>query len=372
MTGSWPAPVPQALASVSPSRVNSLLRCGLRVAFEQDHRFRHWRRPTPRSSLGIAAHKLTEESFSHQFDNEDTEQRAAWLTRRWNALIHAQAELMRSAWGPALPPEAKDWPGYAFVKVRLVRRLAREQIDAGSHYPAQASFRHADPATPRLPLLECRMEDPVAGIHGTPDRVEKSDGRLRVLDLKSGLHQGDVTDDQRRQMLLYGHLVTATLGESPNDLIIVDIAGRETAVPFDLSDEAGAVLLVQRTRESWNSAIEAGDTAFSLASPSPEACRWCPFRVACLPSWQAWEPSWEIPAAVSGIVREVTQASQSFEVHLAQDLPSAAAGEEARLVGIPEQGIAVGDHLVVTDVDQIGQGAYRLRWWSRVRLTKTS
>jgi hypothetical protein len=279
---------------------------------------------------------------------------------------------MRRAWAPANPPEPKDWPGYALVKVRLLRRLAREQAAARGRRPAEARPEPGESRALRLPLLEHRMEDPVAGIHGTPDLVERSAGRLRVVDLKSGLRQREVTDDQRRQLLLYGHLITTALGEAPNDLIITDLAGRETVIPFSPSDIVDVVHLALQARESWNSAISEGGSAFSLASPSPETCRWCPFRVTCLPYWEACQADWEMPAAVSGNVRAMAEPDHHFGIWLTQDLPPSASGGRVRLVGITETGIAIGDHVVVTDVDQIGQDAYRLRWWSRVRRTKTA
>jgi RecB family exonuclease len=279
---------------------------------------------------------------------------------------------MRRVWAPANPPEAKNWPGYALVKVRLIRRLGREQADARGRRPAEAHPEPGNARALRLPLLERRMEDPVAGIHGTPDLVERSASRLRVVDLKSGLRQREVTDDQRRQLLLYGHLVTTTLGEIPKDLIIMDLTGRETIIPFSPSDIADVVQLALQTRESWNSAISEGDTAFSLASASPETCRWCPFRVTCLPYWEACKADWKMPTAVSGNVREVAEADHHFGIWLSQDLPQSASGTRVRLVGITETSVAIGDHIVVTDVDQIGQDAYRLRWWSRVRRTKAT
>ena len=159
----------------------------------------------------------------------------------------------------------------------------------------------SDAAMPNLPLVEHRLEDPATGIYGTPDRVELIHGRLRVVDLKSGLHQQDATDNQRRQLLLYAHLVKATLGQAPDDLVIIDIGGRKTYVAFDTSDMAEAVRVAQRARDAWNSGISSRQPPYSLAAPGPSACRWCPFRVTCRPSWETWAPEWSyrLPPRVS-------------------------------------------------------------------------
>ena len=266
--------------------LNLLLQCGLRAAFELDDSFRHWRRLTPRSALGNVAHRLMAEAYSGHFADQDQQQRAALLEDRWDAPIRKQAALMQAAWAPAEPPEPRTWPGYALIKVRVIRQLAGEgdpqRTSAGAGLGATA---RPGAATASLPLVERRMADPATGIYGTPDRVERIAGRLRVVDLKSGLHQQDVTDEQRRQLLLYAHLVEVTLGQVPDVLVITDIRGRETYLPFDASDSAEAVRVAQQTREAWNSAISSSRPVYSLAAPGPSACRWCPFRVTCRPSW---------------------------------------------------------------------------------------
>jgi RecB family exonuclease len=282
MTNFWPTPGPPNLTSLSPTMLNLLLQCGLRAAFEQDDSFRRWRRLTPRSALGIVAHRLMAEAYAGQFDAHDQQGRAALIEDRWDVLVRKQAALMDAAWAPAEPPVPRNWPGYALIKVRLIRRLATQPSQQRRTAAARLeAIARPDAAKLRLPLIEHRMEDPATGIHGTPDRVERVAGRLRVVDLKSGLHQQEVTHEQRRQLLLYAHLVEVTLGQAPDDLIIVDISGHETRVPFDASDRAEVVQLAQQAREAWNSAISSGQPPYSLAAPGPSACRWCPFRVAC-------------------------------------------------------------------------------------------
>src|SRR5262249_28446994 len=103
----------------------------------------------------------------------------------------------------------------------------------------------------------------------------------------------------------------------------------------------------------------------------PTACRWCPFRVACQPSWDAWKPDWDFSAGASGIVTNVLRPNQGLEVRIQQDLPRAVASTPMRLIGLPATEIAAGDHIVATDLDRIGGEAARLRWSSRVRVTRS-
>jgi hypothetical protein len=211
------------------------------------------------------------------------------------------------------------------------------------------------------------MSDPDTRIHGTPDLVERSGGRLRVVDLKSGLRQADFTEGQRRQLLLYGHLVARTLGEDPDDLVITDSAGRETIIAFSSADIAEAVRLAVHDREAWNTAIASDGPIFALGSPSSKSCRGCPFRVVCLPYWENLRDDWEMPASISGTVEEITGTGDRTWIGVTQDLPAAARGNAARVVGLSEIDLAVGDHVVITDLDRIGREAFRLRWWSRVQ-----
>ena len=333
MTKLWPTPRPPNLASLSPSMLNVLLQCGLRAAFERDDNFRLWRRPTPRSALGIVAHQLMADADLGLFDGHDQQRRVQLIEDRWDVLVRKQAALMRAAWVPAEPPAPRKWPGYALVKVRVIRRLAKEpnqqRRTAGEGLEGTAP---TGAAKPRLPLVEHRLEDPAAGVFGTPDRVERVAGRLRVVDLKSGLHQQEVTDEQRRQLLLYAHLVEVTLGQVPDDLLIVDIGGRETRVPLDASDMTEAVQLAQQVREAWNSAISSGRPPDPSAAPGPSSCRWCPFRVTCRPSWETSEPEWELSAAAVGFVTDVSQTHH--EVRLLQELPKNVADESIRLIGL--------------------------------------
>ena len=52
----------------------------------------------------------------------------------------------------------------------------------------------------RLPAVEVWVRDPVRGLAGKPDRVEERDGRLRVVDLKSGSRQGEPSEQQQFQL----------------------------------------------------------------------------------------------------------------------------------------------------------------------------
>jgi hypothetical protein len=378
VTGKWPAPHPRRLTSVSPATLESLLQCGLRVAFEQDAVFRRWRRPTERSALGVVAHGLVEDTWRNPKDWKSPADAEADLTQQWDTLIAEQAEILLASWAPARPPPPTHWPGYALTKVRLIRRLARQAV-AGR---ARRSLRPGDaPATApaygetglRLPLVEHALFDAATGLRGTPDRVEKVDGRLRVVDLKSGVHQHVVTDPQRRQLLLYAQLVKANLGRYPDELVVIDVSGREAQVAFNESAVADAVALAVRQRDRWNQAVDRAADLSVLARPAASSCGWCPFRIVCRSSWDQWQPEWHIPAAVSGVVIDTQMRPRGGELHLMQDLPTTTTGQGARVVGLSAEHLpSRGDHIVITDVDRLGTDAVRVRWSSRIRITGAS
>jgi hypothetical protein len=44
--------------------------------------------------------------------------------------------------------------------------------------------------------------------------------------------------------------------------------------------------------DEYNGAVAAGTSLAAMAKPSPEACRWCPFKPFCPAFWAAVNPDW--------------------------------------------------------------------------------
>ena len=44
--------------------------------------------------------------------------------------------------------------------------------------------------------------------------------------------------------------------------------------------------------DEYNTAVGAATSIITMASPSPEACRWCPFKPVCPAFWATVTPEW--------------------------------------------------------------------------------
>jgi hypothetical protein len=151
------------------------------------------------------------------------------------------------------------------------------------------------------PQVEKQLEDPNTGLVGRADRIEHADGKARVIDLKAGLNQGEPTEDQRRQLLLYAVLINRTTGEWPFEIAIEDASGTQTAMPLDPGAAELALREVLLAVAAFNNRID--DAPEAAADPNPDRCRWCAFRVVCGPYWSALRSDWGHPSLLGQILQ---------------------------------------------------------------------
>ena len=259
---------------ISPSALNAWETCGRKLAFQRDPATSALNKPGPRSALGVVAHGLTELAATSQPPAGMT--RRAWLEQEWEQLLAQQVQKLATAWpGRRLPPVAQ-WDGLVATRVRSLRKLS------AAPEPEITTAAQAPAAGPGFPWIERRLEDPREGVFGTPDRVDLRNGHLRVVDLKSGVHQAGIQDGQRRQLLLYAHLVDVACGQLPAVGVIEDVSGRETSFSIESVAVTHALHEAQWAVSTFNDAIASGEVP---AQPEETACRFCPFRIVCWPYW---------------------------------------------------------------------------------------
>lgn len=352
------------LQGLSPTLASSLGQCWLRVAYSRDPEFKDLRRPTERTALGSAAHALTEKAWRGGYDPGAGSSVEEWLRSAWDQAVEEQHARLKKAWAPAAPPDPADWPGFALTRARLLRRLravATEQARqaGGSTVPN----RHVAHTPPSLPWVERRLADPTLDLVGTPDRVEQRGQDIVVVDLKSGVHQGDVTEQQRLQLLLYAHLVSVAGLELPRYSVILDGAGTEREVKVDEPSVAAAVSGVTRARNRYNAAVPDA-TPESMASPAPDTCRGCSYRPVCLPFLRRWSEDWKVGRGVWGALQEQSQHSGSWEIKVLASGPAELKGLAVRVTGLVNRLDAeVGADVAVVRTDVIGSPqVLRARW----------
>jgi hypothetical protein len=288
----WDPPRPSSVAWITPTLLNSASKCPARAGFEKDPRTASLRRSGLRAALGSVAH-LAWERRAVGVDFESA----------WAKATEETSTRIAKEWSPAIPPTPSNWPGWALTKTRMRNAWANDSssrpVPSKDRYTAgdklsgsQAAWESgwAPPVGP-LPWRERWLHDPLRHLAGKPDLVERLDGQLRVVDLKSGKQQGPPTQSQADQLLLYAALVESVLSELPTVGEIRDADGRR--YPMDI--ERGAVeSVVARAEDTWAMLDLAGASGGSAldARPDPDVCGTCPFRLVCLPFLESVDDTW--------------------------------------------------------------------------------
>jgi hypothetical protein len=342
----WRPPQLPAVDHVSPSLLATWKSCRLRAGFQLDPATSGLRRMGLRAAVGIVAHAVLERRFGSQ-DQFAT----AWATES----ARAYEQLARD-WSPATPPAPQNWPAWALTKHQVARRVVRDdageaEIRAPAHGRTSASPTRipADELTrqiPGLPWRERWLEDDVLGLAGRPDLVEHAGGVLTVADFKTG--RAELTDDRRDQLLVYAALVLSSLGELPARAEIRRADG--SVEGFDIRSEAvdDVVRCASSARALLNGAA-AGRRELE-ATPGPQTCPSCPFRVACRPFLQAYQPDWACGHVVAG--RVVSAGLLGAQRYLDLDVVSPHwRPRQVRLVGLAQAGPSVGQLRSVSDFE---------------------
>jgi hypothetical protein len=179
---------------------------------------------------------------------------------------------------------------------------------------------------------------------------------LTVVDFKTG--KGDIMDDERDQLLIYASLVRAELGELPTRAEIRRSNGINQG--FDVLSEAvdDAVGRTSSARALLNKAATGGQEL--VASPGPESCPSCPFRVACRPFFEAYESDWVCGHVVLGRV----VGAGLLGAHTFIDLDVAAPDwrpRRLRLAGLAQGGLALGQRWGVSEFEGNSEAGFA-RW----------
>jgi hypothetical protein len=356
MAVEFPEPSPQRIAWLSPTLANDLLDCGYRVAWRMDIHSRTLNRPSTYSELGVVAHAVMEEATRGSLvsdSNGDPRDAAmaAWDTH----LERAHAELI-SAWKPAVPPNPDDWPGYHLTRARIIRRAVRQMTP---NMPTDT--KHSAPL-----LVERELRDDASGLRGRPDRVAGPRNERRIVDLKTGLRQGEATPHQRRQLMLYAHLVELVTGDRVSEIAIEDASGQIWAEPLERDEVQAMVQELQRVRALYETARDDGDLA-STAVPSGDVCRWCPFRITCGPYWAALNSTWDHGSALGTIERSLPAAEGSI-LEMNIDSPTDSAGPGWIISMAPAEIAIAGSLVAITGAESTGTDRH-LRWrWSTLSM----
>jgi RecB family exonuclease len=344
----FPQAHPAALGTLSPTAANDLIACGYRLALRLDKSFTSLRRPSPLSELGVVVHAVAEDVANGLLNPATTRDDAKQIVETaWKHRIEAAGRHLNAAWPDALPPAPHDWPGYHLIHVRTIRR-ALQVFDSRST---------GTTALRAQPQIEDSLADPSLNLAGRPDRVEGPPGNRTVVDLKTGLAQSDASPEQRRQLLLYAHLVQASTGDLPRQMAIEDAAGRRWQEPVTPELVNAAVAEVMRAREEYERAENRGILP-SLARPAPDTCRWCPYRPVCEAYWANLMNAWR-HGSIAGIT---TSESVGATIEIDAASPADSSGRRWTVSTVPASVVtAAARPIAIVDAELTG-AADHLRW----------
>ena len=164
-----------------------------------------------------------------------------------------------------------------------------------------------------------------------------------------------MTETQLQQLLLYAHLVHVSVGRLPYQVVLQDVRGIEQSSAVSAERVEGIVELAVQARALFNDAVVSGDFT---ASPSDDACGFCPFRVICADYWDTRDDDWS-----GNAVRGTVTAVGIDGLELALD----ASATRARLIGQGTQDALEGEELVAVDLLRAGPGVFRTKWNSALR-----
>lgn len=357
MTESEADPRPRKIDRYSPSIANRLLGCSLRVAFERDPHLATLSRPNPSTALGNTAHEFTGQAYKRSRWPAAEDGHRMQLERAWDDLVTKHQQQLEEAWAPAQPPSPPEWPGYQLTRARTIRRaqrlLAQEPTGSGAITGTG---------------IEVTIADPGSGLWGRADRIDRTAAGCRVVDLKSGIHQGEPSRDQRRQLLLYAVLVQRTQGEWPDEIAIEDASGAQRRMDLDPEEAEAALDEVAAAVAAFNARATSGDSFEAQAAPYADRCRWCPQRLRCRPYWDRLRLDWKHPAASGRVIDSGTAASGDAYLVLDVESPADAPVGELHILGLATPVAPDSQHASVIDLSWTPTATnVSARWSTRVQ-----
>lgn len=296
--------LPQIRAT-SPSLAETMRSCLLRAGLSKASGSANVVLGNPKAWLGTAYHAVLEKIAELDVGQDSIED---VTDRLWNEAIEAQerraaAHVLDHRFG-----SAAAWPGYHVARASVLIRV-RELVGDRPHTGPRPVMRNVGGVEPAPEIREQEFTSFGGRLLGRPDVIRADE----VVDYKSGailehdaVAQTDIVKAAYvRQLRIYGYLVNQKMGWWPKRGVLLPLAGAAVEVvldPLECEREANEAIGLLDSYEQHRSRAA---TPEELASPTPNGCRWCPFKLVCRSFWLAATPDWSRHldgAAIEGIV----------------------------------------------------------------------
>lgn len=259
------------VGALSPSRARDYLTCALLYRFRTIDRLPE--RPGLAAFRGTLVHEVLDRLYDLPADERTAEVADAILPQALIDLLESEPDaafaLVEDAPWPAdeppvVPPEAQD-------------QLLADAAGLLDRYFSIEDPRQIEP-THREQLVEVAL-DPDLLLRGYVDRMDETDGRLRVVDYKTGRSPGPQWEQQAMfQLRFYALVVHRATGRIPGRLQLLYLGNGE--VLTYQPDEDDLDRFERKLRAMWKAITRAAD-AGDWRPRSSGKCKWCSFQPLC-------------------------------------------------------------------------------------------
>ena len=312
---------PPAIARIeriSPTIYEAALKCVARASWEASGD-RHRVPAQPRALLGIAAHAVFEHARGVGLHGETSEERT-------KAAEELFAETVKTLFGKTHPlirakfETHEHIPYFNIYRARTGQQAAR--IEAKNRHAGDTTER--DSGAPHT-LVESTLVSKDERVIGRPDVVDAHNAT--IVEYKTGATpDGEIpTDSEMRQLRLYA-FVAGENGIAIRKGIIERSNGDRDEVDISHTEAETEGKRAREMLDEYNR--HAGRSFSEAATPSGEACRYCPCISFCPAFWEASEPDWEAECGVQveGAV-EAVGGTSLVSIHLNASRGSGPRGE---------------------------------------------
>ena len=354
MEPDFPLPTPSAIDVIASTNANMLLACPLKFAFHQDPIFRVNERSSTATALGNAAHVVREAAY--RCATTPLEERAGRFAEIWESAVLAGYELLVADWAPQAPPEPALWKRYQITRASSLR--------AASRIAESISYSGDTRGEPESGTgIETWRSAPRIRLRAKIDRIDRVDGGLRVIDIKSGSVIEDLKPDYRRQLLLNAAIVREVNDEWPIEIALEPVTGQPLVYALDPEEATAAVGEVSNAIDDYNASVAAGTIGRS-ARADAETCMFCSFRTICGEYWTSMQPEWG-HHSVMGEIASVAEHDGMVTVTLTK--PRGSPESEVSIQGFHPEQVPADGWLACCDLEPVyGQPTWRARWSSQV------
>jgi hypothetical protein len=277
------APLPR----ISPSRFTSLQMCVLREACTAA------KQPallpsSPKAALGSIAHRLLELAGRGELPDSEN-----GIAEKWDGLVTAaearmQTSILERRWLP-LHTSVADYHVRRIRACNAALSLARDVQDSRESEATEVTDGEKT-------VFEQPVETPDKLVSGVIDCLFPTPQGWILRDYKTGpileaASESTVKSAYQMQLKLYAAILWSQKGYWPVNLELVPMDGPVVAVPFEADECLELLEAAKSALRAANARIQSTLSANpspleTLASPSPAACQYCPFRPGCKGYWQ--------------------------------------------------------------------------------------